>query len=243
MERVRQVGAVALAGFAAVKGTAWRPRASLRLTGAGVEGDRRWCFVDVEARQVLRTVSHPGLLELEVRDEDAGLPVVHVPTGERAEGGPVPTGETLTCDYWGRAVPLALHDGAQAALASLVLGRDVVLAQAPPSAIVYAGGVSLVSTASCRAVGVDPVSVRASLVLDLGDEPFTEAALVGREVRLGSGAVVRPTAETTRCAVLGADALRRLTALRGALLLGVDGDVLAPGEVRPGDPVTVDGGP
>ncbi|MCM0620320.1 MOSC domain-containing protein [Nocardioides bruguierae] len=231
----QQLGEVVAVGFAAAKGTAWRPREAVALDSAGVVGDRRWCFVDPRARQVLRTVAHPRLLRLTLVDEDPALPLVHE-DGRRAAGRPEPTGEQLTCDYWGRPVSLEVHDGPQAELAADVLGRDVALAAAPPSGVVYAGGVSLVSTASCAAVGVAPATVRASLVLDLGPEPFTEAHLVGREVRVG-GAVVRPTAETARCAVLGAETLRRLAGVRDELLLGADGDVLMPGEVRPGDPV------
>ncbi len=77
---------------------------------------------------------------------------------------------------------------------------------------------------------------------------FVEDAWVGRDVAVGS-AVVRVASRTPRCAALDLDpatgsrgpgvlaALAALATLRGTPTLGVDGHVLRPGLVHPGDPV------
>lgn len=227
-------------GYAAVKGTRHLARPEVRIGPAGVVGDRRWCLVDVAARQVLRTVAHPLLVELVVEEEPL------VATG---------TGEQVTCDYWGREVALDLLDHPIAAQAGRLLGlpptRDVRLAAAPARGVVYAGAVSLVALSTLEALAaavgapVDPRRLRANLVVDTGLPARAEEAWVGREVRVGD-AVVRPAALTTRCAVVdhhpetGARDLRVLGALpvvAGAPVCGVDGEVVTGGVVRPGDPV------
>lgn len=227
-------------GYAAVKGTRHLARPEVRIGPAGVVGDRRWCLVDVAGRQVLRTVAHPLLVGLAVEEE----PLVATGTGER-----------VTCDYWGREVSLELVDHPLAAEAGRLLGlspaRDVRLAAAPVRGVVYAGAVSLVALATLEALAaevgalVDPRRFRANLVVDTGLPARAEEAWVGRELRAG-GAALRPTALTSRCAVVdhhpdtGERDLRLLTALplvTGAPVCGVDGEVVTGGVVRPGDAV------
>lgn len=228
-------------GYAAVKGTRHRARREVLLGADGVVGDRRWCLVDVPARQVLRTVAHPQLMGLEVADGE--LPTA---TG---------TGDRLTCDYWGREVTLELLDHPLATEATRLLGlppgRDVRLAAAPARGVVFAGAVSLVSLATLELLAdevgepVDMRRFRASLVVDTGLPARAEEDWVGRELRVG-GAVVRPTALTTRCAVVdhhpttGQRDLRLLAALplvAGTPVCGIDGEVVTGGPVRPGDEV------
>ncbi|WP_300641315.1 MOSC domain-containing protein [Nocardioides sp.] len=237
-------------GYAAVKGTRHLTRPEVRIGPAGVVGDRRWCLVDVEARQVLRTVAHPRLMGLAV-DEEPLVAAGAVAAGTVTTG----TGDRVTCDYWGREVALDLLDHPLAAEASGLLGlppaRGVRLAAAPERGVVYAGAVSLVALSTVEAlaaevgVPVDPRRFRANLVVDTGLPPRAEEAWVGRAVRVGD-TVVRPTALTTRCAVVdhhpdtGARDLRVLAALPvigGAPVCGADGEVVADGVVRPGDPV------
>lgn len=233
-------------GYAAVKGTRHRARREVRLDPAGVEGDRRWCLVDVEARRVLRTVAHPALLGLEVEE-----PVVEPASG--AAGG----GERLVCDYWGREVDLELLDHPLAAEAARLLGqapdRRLRLAAAPARGVVYAGAFSLVALATLEQLAdevgepVDPRRFRASLLVDTGLPARAEEDWVGRDLRIGA-AVVRPTALTARCAVVdhhpvsGDRDLRVLAALplvAGTPVCGVDGEVVTGGVVRPGDAVEV----
>jgi uncharacterized protein len=230
-------------GYAAVKGTRHRARPEVRIAPDGVVGDRRWCLVDVAARQVLRTVAHPGLMGLEVADDA-------LPAATDAA-----TGDPLTCDYWGREVTLELLDHPLAAQAGRLLGlpsaRDVRLATAPARGVVYAGAVSLVSLATLELLAdevgepVDPRRFRASLVVDTGLPARAGGGGVGRDLWVG-GAVVLPTALTTRCAVVdhhpvtGQRDLRLLAALplvAGTPVCGVDGEVVTGGVVRPGDAV------
>lgn len=241
-------------GYAAVKGTRHLPREQVDVTAHGVAGDRRWCLVDLDRAEVLRTVRHPSLMALvaEPRETDAGPALRLAAPGLDAVDGPLrPSGETVTCDYWGRAVPLSLLDGPHAALASAWLGRPVRLAEAPPGAVVYGGAVSLVAAASVAALSLPASRFRATIVV-AGAEAFGEAGWVERDLEVG-GAVVRPRTRTPRCAVVEChpetgtrDApvlealLRRETASSaGAPPLGVDGDVVVPGPVRVGDTVRV----
>lgn len=241
-------------GYAAVKGTRHLARASLDVAGSGVVGDRRWCLVDVQRDEVLRTVRHPRLLALraDVRETAAGPALrLSAPGLDPAVAVPAPSGERITCDYWGHAVPLALQDGPHAALASAWLGRAVRLAEAPPGGVVYGGAVSLVAGASADALSVPAARFRPNVVV-AGADAFAEGAWVGCDVELGE-AVVRPRTRTPRCALVESDPVTggRDTGLLGALpqrsdclgrpapVLGVDGDVVVPGRVRVGDAVRV----
>lgn len=241
-------------GYAAVKGTRHLSRPSLDVRPDGVAGDRRWCLVDVARRRVLRTVQHPALMALRAETVDAAdgtaLRLLAPGLGP-AEGVPVPTGETVTCEYWGRPVPLALCAGPHGALVSSWLGREVRLAEAPPGAVVYGGAVSLVAAGSAGALGVPAGRFRPNVVVAEADA-FTEGDWLGADVHLGR-VVVRPRARTPRCAVVETDGhtgahagdpvlatlARQGTEPRAAPVLGVDGEVVVAGVVRVGDPVQV----
>ncbi|MBM7508546.1 uncharacterized protein YcbX [Nocardioides salarius] len=237
---------VSRVGYAAAKGTRHLARERLVLAADGVVGDRRWCFVDVAARRVLRTVAHPGLVGM-VLDEVGDDLALQVPGRAPLRAPASFPGESVTCDYWGREVALELVDGPFAEAASVHLGVSVRLARAPVGGVVYGGSVSLVGAESVAALGdLDPARVRANLVVEAGGA-FVEDGWVGRDVAVGS-AVVRVASRTPRCAVLDLDpatgtrgpgVLAALTALRGTPTLGVDGHVVRPGLAHPGDPVVV----
>lgn len=167
----------------------------------GPAGDRQWCLVDVEARRVLRTVQHPSLMSV-VGQVDGRVLRLSLPDGESAAAVPLSTGETITCDYWGRSVPLALTEGPHAELVSGHLGQDVRLAAAPPGGVVFAAPVTIVGTASLRALGEDVEAgrFRATLVVET-DEPWVEDTWLGAEVRVGD-AVLRVGGPVPRCAVI-----------------------------------------
>ncbi len=242
-------------GFAPVKGTRHTSYDAVELAAGGPVGDRGLCFVDVAGRRVLRTVQNPSLVALAARREGDDL-VVELPSGEVARGVPEPSGERLTCDYWGRPAELDLLDGPWAAAVSAHLGAPVRLVAARPGAVVYGAPVSLVTTASLRDVAEragrpalvgEAARFRASMVLDTGDEPYAEEAWAGREVRVGT-AVLRVHAPIPRCAVVdldpatgerGSGVLKALAGRgvdrHGDPLFGVDAHVVVPGIVRPGD--------
>jgi MOSC domain-containing protein len=246
-------------GLATVKGTRHTAYDAVELDAAGAVGDRVLCLVDPLARRVLRTVENPSLVAVRARWDGTRLDVT-LPSGESASGVPAQVGESVTCDYWGRSVALELLDGPHAALLSSHLGRPVRLAAAPRGGVVYAGSVSLVTTASLREVGahlgagagLDAARFRPTVVVDAGDVPFVEDDWLGRELSLGA-ARIRVGNHIARCAVVDlgpttgepdAPVLRTLAAVRPAsgparLGFGVDGGVTAPGPVRAGDEVVV----
>jgi uncharacterized protein YcbX len=234
----------------------------VELDRLGPVGDRAWCLVDPVARRVLRTVQHPSLVAVRSSTTGGGLRLT-LPTGETASGPAAVCGERLTCDYWGRPVELDLLAGPHAALASAYLGKPVRLAAAPRGAVVYAGAVTVVSTATLRlladrlelAPGPPTIEAlaarfRPTFVVE-ADEPHTEDSWVGAEVDLGP-ARVRITSPVPRCAVVDIDpvtgqrapgrsgVLAALAAYRprdpatGDVLLGVDAEVVVPGVVTAG---------
>ena len=174
-------------GFAPVKGMRHLALDHVDLDEQGAVGDRAYCLVDVERRRVLRTVQHPSLMGIVAQAYDDGLALT-LPTGEQADGPASASGKTITCDYWGRPVELALTDGPHAELISRQLGQDVRLARAPRTAVVFGDPITVVTTASLREMDVEAARFRATLVLDT-DEPWVEDTWLGREIDLGGATV------------------------------------------------------
>ena len=229
-------------GFAPVKGMRHLALDHVDLDELGAVGDRAFCLVDVARRRVLRTVQHPSLMAIVAQAYDDGLALT-LPTGEQVDGPASPSGETITCDYWGRPVELALVDGPHAELISRHLGKDVRLARAPRTAVVFGDPITVVTTASLRELDVEAARFRATLVLDT-DEPWVEDTWLGREIDLG-GATVRIGGPVPRCAVIDhhpetgekdARILRALVRQRptnraGEPMFGVYATVTRPGRV------------
>ncbi len=169
-------------GFSPVKGMRHLALDHVDLDELGAVGDRAFCLVDPEKQRVLRTVQHPELIGVVARAYDGGLALA-LPSGEQARGPATPSGESITCDYWGRQVDLALTDGTHAALVSEWLGLDVRLARAPRGAVVFADPITVITTASVEALGelVQPARFRATLVVET-DEPWVEDTWLGREL-------------------------------------------------------------
>jgi uncharacterized protein YcbX len=239
-------------GLAALKGTRHRDRASVALTLDGPVGDRVFCLVDRARGRVLRTVENPELMRTRV-DWAGGVLSVVLPD-EAVSGEPVPTGETLKVDYWGRVAGLEVVDGPWAAAYTRFLGYDVVLARAgAPGEVVYGASVSIVTTASLRDLagraGAEVLDrqFRATLTVAT-DEPFAEDAWPGRRLRVGA-AEVQVRGPVPRCAVVDLDpetgrrrthALRTLADYRrhdGEIVFGIDAVVTRAGVVHTGDPV------
>lgn len=241
---------VVAAGFSPVKGTRHLPQPSVRLESGGPVGDRTYCLVDVAARRVLRTVQNPSLMSVVARLDGDGLTVT-LPSGESVTGAANATGETLTCDYWGRPTPLRLTSGGHAELFSAHLGRDVRLVAAPPGAVVFGGPVTLVATASLDDLAsrvshpVEPARFRPTLVIGT-DEPYEEETWLGREITAG-GVRLRVGVPVPRCAVIDheptsgikdASLLKTLATHRPLNrarepAFGVYAQVLTPGEIAP----------
>ncbi|GAA3835991.1 MOSC N-terminal beta barrel domain-containing protein [Brevibacterium ammoniilyticum] len=178
-------------GFTPIKGTRHRAQPQARFDAAGPVGDRRFCLIDVGTRRVLRTVQNPRLFAVVARLHGEGLEVT-LPDGRSVSGVPDLSGETLTCDYWGRQVPLALTGGTHDELLSAHLGRAVRLAEAPRGAIVFGRPLTIVTTASLAEVADraghptllrEAARFRATLLVHT-EEPFVEETWAGREMRV-----------------------------------------------------------
>lgn len=223
----REFGVVAFE-FAHIKGTRHEARPGAVVDAHGPIGDREFCFVDVDHRQVLKTVQNPRLIqittslsrgnsEVGVIGEEAGRLTMTLPDGRSASGIPHGSGERLTCDYWKRPVDLELTDGPHAHLASEWLGRPVRLAKVPRGAVVYGAPLSIVTTASLRDLGKrmaetrhtpadlarETARFRATVVIDT-DDPYAEETWAGRVIRLGD-VRVRIGSPIPRCAVMDLD--------------------------------------
>jgi uncharacterized protein len=114
--------------------------------------------------------------------------------------------------------------------------------------------VSLFSLQTARQLGEETGTVldkrrfRANVYLDLADQPgFSENALVGHKVGIGSKVVVFVLERDPRCQMITLDPdtaaarpeILRRVAQAHAGMAGVYAAVLAEGTIRPGDPVTI----
>ncbi len=189
------------AGFSPVKGMRHLDLDHVDLDKHGPVGDRELCLVEPAQGRVLRTVQHPSLMAVVARSYDDVLTLT-LPSGEQASGPALPSGETVTCDYWGRQVDLELTEGPHADVMSVQLGQEVRLARAARGAVVFAEPVTLVTTASLRALGegVQSARFRATLVIET-DEPWIEDDWLGRTMAVGD-ATIRIGGPIPRCAVI-----------------------------------------
>ncbi len=243
-------------GFTPLKGARHAEHASAQLDAGGPVGDRAFCLVDPARGRVLRTVENPTMLQARAALAGGGLRV-ELPAGV-VDGIPAPTGEVLAADYWGREAKLELLDGPWSEALSAHLEYDVRLARVTrPGEVVYGGSVTLVTTGSMArldqwlGLAAAAERFRATFLVDTGDlAAHTEDAWVGHELALGE-AVVRVRGTVPRCAVVdlnpqtGARDVPVLKALAGYRLsggdvhFGVDAEVVVPGRVAVGAPVTL----
>lgn len=248
-------------GFTPVKGGLHREQGYVDLALAGPVGDRVFCLVDMARDRVLRTVENPTLLRTEAA-WDRGVLTVTLPEG-RVEGVPVPTGQVLKVDYWGRVAAVEVVDGPWAAAYSRHVGREVVLARSTnPGEVVYGESVSLVTTAALDGLArrhggpVEEAAFRATFTVDTwGDgegrtilDDAVEDPKAPRRVRIGA-AEIELRAAVPRCAVVDLDprtgvrvhdvlaTLARYRRGRDGVTFGIDAVVSKPGRVHVGDAV------
>lgn len=233
------------AGFAPVKGMRHLALDVVDLDEQGPVGDRTHCLVDVAERRVLRTVQHPRLMGVVARAVGDGLALT-LPSGSSASGPATPSGHVVACDYWGRTVDVVLTEGPHAGIVSDFLGTPVRLAAAPRAGVVFGDPITVVGTASLRALGVPDgeARFRATLVVET-EEPWVEDSWQGQDRTVG-GATIRIGGPVPRCAVIdhhpvtGEKDARLLRALvrdrptnrAGEPMLGVYATCVAPGRVE-----------
>lgn len=203
--------AVRSVGFTPIKGTRHVAQPDAEFDEWGPVGDRRYCLVDVDEQRVLRTVQNPSLVAIVAQFHGGELEVT-LPDGRSVCAAPEASGETLTCDYWGRAVEAELTRGSHDVLLSSWLGKPVRLAKVPRGDVVYAQPVTLVATASIADLGeraghpdllAEAARFRATALINT-ETPHIEETWAGREMSL-SGARVRIGEAIPRCAVIDLD--------------------------------------
>lgn len=254
-------------GLAVLKGTRHHARSCVELARQGPVGDRVFCLVDAERRQVLKTVKYGSLMASTVT-WDGGVLSTDV-GGRLLADAPVPTGTVIEVDYWGRRVEAEILAGPWAHAYTDLVGEPVLLARVAPGEIVYGDRFSLVTTTSVadlRATGrpglggvtqeLDPdrdgARFRTTVVIDTSDgphaQPGAESAWIGRKLRIGT-AVVRVNSSIVRCAVveLNPSTGQRDLALLKSLphdaenepIFGLQGDVVEPGLIELGSSVAL----
>ena len=230
------------------------------LETGGVAGDRRFWLLDEDGR--LFNGKRGGTM-VQIRpewNEAARRLVLDLPGGERAEGT-VELGEQVVPEMYGRPMPSRVVVGPWQEAISRFAGRPLTLLWAEGGAVdrgLEGGRVSLVSRASLERLRVEagadlPVDRRRfRMLFEIeGVEAHAEDDWLGREVRVGAATIVL-NGDVGRCVVTSHDPDRGVTDLdtlgtlaryrregvTEPLPFGVYGDVVAPGRVRIGDPVS-----
>lgn len=248
-------------GTTPVKGLRVVAREEVQLGTAGAEEDRRFYLVDARGRMV--NGKQLGMLNEIVAAYDHAARTLELtfPGGTRVAGA-VELGEQLTTRFYSRPAQARELRGAFSAALSEHVGRPVRIVEGIDRSGIdrgRGGAVSLVSQASLAALarvgGADEVDARRFrmlVVVEGLDEPHEEDTWVGEQLCVGE-AVVRVRGHVGRCNIThrhpetGDADLRTLDLLRQyragldttePLAFGVYGEVLRPGRVALGDPVT-----
>jgi uncharacterized protein YcbX len=246
--------------IAPVKGLGLCHPESVELTARGVRENRRLHLVDGDGRPV-NGKTRIQLMQISTDlDLEAGTLVLHFPEGREVRGPLVPAAAETT-SFYGRSVGGRVIEGPFAAALSdwaetelrIVMSDEIGAASDRGDE----GSISIVSGASvadvARRGGADELDARRFRMLFEVDgvEPYAEDSWIGRDVQIGE-ATVRPLGNVGRCVIttchpdtterdfdtLGVLATyRREIETTEPLPLGVAGAVVAPGQVRVGDPV------
>jgi uncharacterized protein YcbX len=214
-----------------VKAMAGEALESAGLGWAGLEGDRRYAFVQSEHRGDFPWLTIRQLPAL----------TTYVPT--------------LAAD----AVTVRTPGGRELDIASRELAQELAAAHGRPVHLLRSSRglfdafpVSVISLQTVAAIGalagreLEPLRFRANIVLDAPGSEFPEEALVGRELRIGS-ARIRLDLRDERCMVINFDprtaerdpAVLRTVAQRREQCAAVYGSCVEPGAVRVGDTAIV----
>jgi uncharacterized protein YcbX len=234
------------------------------VTRAGVEGDRHYALIDDEGRLANGKRLGPLVrVRPEVTDDPETLRL-RLPDG-RTVGGQVVLGDHVHAMFFGEPRSARIVLGEHSAALSELAGQRLRLVRLTGASVGVdreaEGAVTLLSAASLAgladAAGLDaPVDgrrFRMTFTLD-GVDAHAEDGWIGRAVRLGD-VVVRPMGNVGRCAVTtqdpdtgirSLDTLQLIAETRGhlpssePLPFGVHAEVLVPGRVRVGDPVSLE---
>jgi hypothetical protein len=195
----------------------------------GIEGDRRWAFVQSDS-----TSDFPWLTMRQVPALTTYVPregAVRTPGGRLFDLDSAELEAELAAAHGG---PVHLHRNARGLFDALPLSLISLQAIAALSAMVSRS--------------LEPHRFRMSVIADLpGGADFPEDELVGRTIALGDEVRMRVDVRDSRCMVINFDpetaerdpAILRAVATQREQCLGVYGSVVRPGVVRAGDPIAV----
>lgn len=238
-----------------VKSLQGEPLDAIAVEDDGLLGDRRWGIRDRRTGRILTARRRPELLAA-AASYDGDVPVIALPGGRTAVGPGSCTDELLS-DWLGSPVSLVASVGSDAGRAEFFADATDDTSRAiewtmPVDRYVDAAPVLVLTTASLRRGAAlhgdgewDPRRFRPNLLVDVEGDDWVEDQWVGGPLRVG-GITLRPTQPCVRCTMvtrpqpgLEADVeIFRTLARHHGGLFGVWSDVVAPGDVRVGDPVS-----
>ena len=243
-----------------VKGLRVLAREAIELTPAGVADDRRFYLVDERDRMV-NGKQLAGLNEI-VATLDGDELALAFPDGTRIAGPVAYADETLETSFFSRPTPARALTGDFGEALSAHVGRSVRVVEGVHRKALdrgRGGAASLISRASLDAIErlagehVDPRRFRMLVEVDGLAEAHEEDTWIGQTLRVGA-AVVRVRGHVGRCLITqrhpesGKTDIPMLDLLRSyrggldttePLAFGVYGEVLEPGRVAVGDPISL----
>ena len=251
---------VSLLSVTPIKGLGLHHPESVELTDSGVAGDRELFLVDAAGELASCTDIGALMAHRAELDAESGVLTVHGPDGP-LRSAPLELGDAVDTDFYGLRTVTGRHVVGWDDVFSDIAGQPLRLVRGDTGAFDVAG-VTLVGKASTAALavanGLQPVDGRRFRmnVEIAGSAPLDEDTWDGRELRLGD-AVVRAGGPVKRCAAtthnpatgeIDLQTLKLIGALKGreehapwgaGFFFGVYADVLVPGRVSVGDPVTL----
>jgi uncharacterized protein len=240
---------------APVKGMGLHPAGEVELGQHGVTGDREFLVVGQDGNLLL-TARTPALLQVESTwDQARNVLALRFPDGEVVQGTPEPGAPAVTRMYDGREIPGRIIPGPLSTRLSGYLGREVLLFKRAPDHIgTDDEPVTLMSEASLQALapefgGVTPDARRFRMTITItGTDAWAEHGWGGQRVGIGE-TIVGAIDPVPRCVVTtrnpdsgttDAKILHALARLRGKddITFGIWCNVIRPGRIHVGDPVT-----
>jgi len=258
---------VTATGLVYVKATRFLQPQSVQVDEDGIRHDRAFALMEADGKFV-NSDQHRTFVPLRF-DYEAGEEhlMLELPSGERVEGSARGNGVPLEVDHFGlRSIAVEKVAGPWQNALSSFAGRPISLVRCHsrlraidvfPLTLVTTGALARLA----REVGapVDPARFRAGLILEQAEE-HAEDAWDGRQLRVGE-VLLRVRTSVPRCAVTGfnpnsgardQDVMRALIRYRDKVTLPDNlmpsystpgfasyAEVLEPGRIAVGDPVTL----
>ena len=244
-----------------VKGTLVHHPDELRLTGAGIPGNRLFYLID-DRGELFSGPDHGPLVRVRASyDAALELLTLHMPDADDVTGAADDLGDAVVTNFYGRPVAAHVVQGPFAEALSAFCARPLRLLRCDRDGEgADVEPLTLVSFESVRDLGrrgghdgeLDGRRFRLNLELE-GCDPYEEDTWEGRRVRVGEAAI-EVTGQVPRCVFTTKhpetgekdwDTLTQIAKYRpriagdGGLPFGMYARVVEPGTVRIGDQVTL----